>query len=278
MVKQIYSIHTVATANTRGLQALLKSNSTITIHGLGTDWSALKKYCWKWRAEQFIAIANKADTKWLVILDAYDTLLSRDFDIKINSILNNLKKEFLISGEKINEWCGPNCLELKMYKGWFANPGAFIATPAAIKKVFGAFLLSSFYDDQYFINYYMNENNCIQLDMGEFCQTIVRDTIKDAAMYHFPGPWTDIGWSRLYNEMVGTLASGEFIPKQSLIPHTLINKIIKPEYYSLILFIFQVCTFWLGTSVLFLNKIDSRILISLAFAVYIILHTHQTYT
>lgn len=168
---------------------------------------------------------------------------------------------------------------MKLYKGWFANPGAFLATPAAIQKVFGAFLLSGFYDDQYFINNYMNQNNNIQLDMNqEFCQTIVSAKKKDAAMYHFPGPWTDIGWSRTYNEMVGTLASVDLIPKQHVIPHTLINKIIKPEYYSLILFIFQVCVFWLGSSVLFLNKIDSRVLITLGVAVYLILHTHQTYT
>ena len=138
-------------------------------------------------------------------------------------------------------------------------------------------------DDQYFINSFINTENptWIVLDTKqELCQTIVNDfaTKKDAATYHFPGPWADIGWSRIYNTMVGEFASSDLIPIIQTIPTTLISKILKPEYYSITLFVFQLCTFWLSSSVLFLGKVDSRTLISLALVVWYVLHTYQTYT
>ena len=277
----MYSVYTVATQNTRGLKSLLQSasdaNIQVNIRGLGMSWSQLGKKCWKWRAEQFIDIANSSNTDWILILDAYDTLLNSKADQLIKNIISDLelrKVDCFISGEKIIDWCGPNCQELLFFKGWFANPGVFLAKKHIIKQIFGSFLLDTELDDQYYINSYINENknSSILVDTAQtLCQTIVKEKcLRDSAVYHFPGPWTDIGWSNTYNNLVNKKNK----PKFQMIPYTLIKKITKADS-ALVILVFQTCLY------LFLLYIQYKhifIIFTLPFIIYYCIHEYQTFT
>jgi hypothetical protein len=254
------------------------------------DWAALGKRCWKWRAEQYIlALKTVPDDEWVLMLDAYDTVLHPASDRQISDLVAKAgRSQMLISAERVADWCGPNCLELNRTRGWFANPGVILAKPWAIKTLLGAFLTSAHTDDQYFINLYINTQDptWLRVDTDRaLCHTIVSwidhssgsgSGSKRPAVYHFPGPLADIGYSHKYNSIVGEYASTDLVPSFSL--RGLGRKLIKAEYGPIILFLLQVCTLWLSISFIVLKRVDVRVLTLLGPIVYYILHTYQTFT
>jgi len=233
---------------------------------------------------------SKLDDEWVLLLDAYDTVLHPQFDAVLAECISKLEldpqTQMLISAEKIGDWCGPNCLELIMNRGWFANFGVILAKPPAIKQLLGAFLLSPMLDDQYFINSYINKESpsWIRIDTDRIlCHTVVTwsdhgsVTHQRSAVFHFPGPWADMGWSRKYNSIVGEWASADLVPRLSLGPRSVIQKVLRTEH-KLIVFVFQIGILWLSMSYLVLQRFDNRILLSVFPILYYVLHTYQTFT
>lgn len=284
----------------RGFVALAESNRTpwpVHAWGVGANWAAMSRHTrWRWRMDQYVAACADAETEWVLIMDAYDTLFHPNAEARITTLLRELEADgtdVLIGSET---WCGSNCRPLQSFprpSHLYPNGGCILGRTKSVAAMY-AWILAQWpaeTDDQIGVSRWLDaaaDRARTKLDVDA---RLVRNVVgwndnfnvqlkhtTQAAVLHFPGYIPSNGWSRVYNACTAAWAATDLVPRFHWIPLQLAAYARNSEHAILFKFLIQIAAFWLVSAVLTRGRLGLKSLGGLGTVIALVVRIYLTFT